>query len=121
MKNIKNFALVGVMALALAACGNDQATTENADPAAAPKVGEATVEGYGGDLTVKVTLDAEGKIESIDTNHTETEGIGADAITVLEADVIANNGTEGVDNISGSTITSKAFKEAIDEAVANAK
>ena len=133
MKNLNKFALVAAMAFTFAACGNnaneakpaDDAaeTTEETVPAeeAAPKVGEETAAGYGGDIKVPVHFGEDGKIESIDTDHTESEGIGADAIPELEKAVIEANGTEGVDNVSGATVTSEAFKAAVDEAIANAK
>ena len=136
MKNLNKFALVAAMAFTFAACGNnaneakpaDEAdktaeTTEETVPAeeATPKVGEATAAGYGGDIKVTVHFDKDGKIESIDTEHTESEGVGADAIPELEKAVVEANGTEGVDNVSGATVTSEAFKAAVDEAIANAK
>ena len=128
MKNLNKFALVAAMAFTFAACGNNantEKTTDNAEtvPAeeATPKVGEATAAGYGGDIKVTVHFGEDGKIESIDTDHTESEGVGADAIPELEKAVIEANGTEGVDNVSGATVTSEAFKAAVDEAIANAK
>ena len=136
MKNLNKFALVAAMAFTFAACGNnaneakpaDEAdnaaeTTEETVPAeeAAPKVGEATAAGYGGDIKVTVHFGEDGKIESIDTEHTESEGVGADAIPELEKAVVEANGTEGVDNVSGATVTSEAFKAAVDDAITNAK
>lgn len=126
MKNLNKFALIAAMAFTFAACGNDAATTTdtaNTVPAeeAAPSVGEATVPGYGGDIKVTVHFGKDGVIESIDTEHTETEDIGAAAIPELTDAIIKNNGTEGVDNVSGATVTSEAFKKAVDEAIANAK
>lgn len=136
MKNLNKFALIAAMAFTFAACGNNaneakpadeadktEETTEETVPAeeAAPKVGEATAAGYGGDIKVTVHFGEDGKIESIDTDHTESEGVGADAIPELEKAVVEANGTEGVDNVSGATVTSEAFKAAVDEAIANAK
>ena len=136
MKNLNKFALVAAMAFTFAACGNNaneakpadeadktEETTEETVPAeeAAPKVGEATAAGYGGDIKVTVHFGEDGKIESIDTDHTESEGVGADAIPELEKAVIEANGTEGVDNVSGATVTSEAFKAAVDDAITNAK
>lgn len=136
MKNLNKFALVAAMAFTFAACGNNaneakpadeadktEETTEETVPAeeAAPKIGEATAAGYGGDIKVTVHFGEDGKIESIDTDHTESEGVGADAIPELEKAVVEANGTEGVDNVSGATVTSEAFKAAVDEAIANAK
>ena len=139
LKNTKIIAAALSLGLVLTACGNNNAentaeepasteTTETTDTAdtvsteeATPSVGEATVPGYGGDITVKVNFGEDGVIESIDTKHEETEGIGADAIPELEKAVIDANGTEGVDNVSGATVTSEAFKSAVNEAIANAK
>ena len=136
MKNLNKFALVAAMAFTFAACGNNaneakpadeadktEETTEETVPAeeAAPKVGEATAAGYGGDIKVTVHFGEDGKIESIDTDHTESEGVGADAIPELEKAVVEANGTEGVDNVSGATVTSEAFKAAVDDAITNAK
>lgn len=136
MKNLNKFALIAAMAFTFAACGNNaneakpadeadktEETTEETVPAeeAAPKVGEATAAGYGGDIKVTVHFGKDGKIESIDTEQTETEGVGADAIPELEKAVIEANGTEGVDNVSGATVTSEAFKAAVDDAITNAK
>lgn len=129
MKNLNKFALVAAMALTFSACGNDaNNTADTADNAetvpaeeAAPTLGEATVPGYGGDINVKVHFAEDGVIEKIETTHEETEGIGADAIPELEQAVIDANGTEGVDNVSGATVTSEAFKSAVDEAIANAE
>ena len=124
MKNIKSYAAVALLALALTACGNkadtttDTANTESAE--AVEKVGEATAAGYNGDIKVKVTMDGE-TIKDIEVDHTETEGVGADAVPTLVEDIKKNNGTEGVDNVSGATVTSEALKTAVDDAIKAAK
>lgn len=124
MKNIKSYAAVALLALALTACGNkadtttDTANTESAE--AGEKVGEATAAGYNGDIKVKVTMDGE-TIKDIVVDHTETEGVGADAVPTLVEDIKKNNGTEGVDNVSGATVTSEALKTAVDDAIKAAK
>lgn len=124
MKNIKSYAAVALLALALTACGNkadtttDTANTESAE--AGEKVGEATAAGYNGDIKVKVTMEGE-TIKDIVVDHTETEGVGADAVPTLVEDIKKNNGTEGVDNVSGATVTSEALKTAVDDAVKAAK
>lgn len=127
MKNIKSYAAIAALALALTACGNnandaktDDASTDVATEETAEKVGEATAAGYGGDIKVKVTMDGE-TIKDIEVDHTETEGIGADAVPTLVEEIKKNNGTEGVDNVSGATVTSEALKTAVDEAVKAAK
>lgn len=120
MKNLNKFALVAACAFTLAACGNN--TNEGQAPAEGQaKVGEATAAGYGGDIKVTVNIDKDGKIEKVTTEHTESEDVGAKAIPDLEKAVVEKNGTEGVDNVSGATVTSEAFKAAVNEAVKNAK
>ncbi len=126
MKNLNKFALVAAMALTFSACGNDaNNTADNAEtvPAeeAAPSLGEATAAGYGGDINVKVHFGEDGVIEKVETTHEETEEVGGAAIPELEEAVKEANGTEGVDNVSGATVTSEAFKTAVDEAIKNAK
>lgn len=126
MKNIKSYAAIAVLALALTACGNNADTTTDTDTAntesaeAVEKVGEATAAGYNGDIKVKVTMEGE-TIKDIVVDHTESEGIGADAVPTLVEDIKKNNGTEGVDNVSGATVTSEALKTAVDDAIKAAK
>lgn len=126
MKNIKSYAAIAALAFALTACGNNADTTTDTDTAntesaeAVEKVGEATAAGYNGDIKVKVTMDGE-TIKDIEVDHTESEGIGADAVPTLVEDIKKNNGTEGVDNVSGATVTSEALKTAVDDAIKAAK
>lgn len=126
MKNIKSYAAIAALAFALTACGNNADTTTDTDTAntesaeAVEKVGEATAAGYNGDIKVKVTMEGE-TIKDIVVDHTESEGIGADAVPTLVEDIKKNNGTEGVDNVSGATVTSEALKTAVDEAIKAAK
>ena len=49
--------------------------------------------------------------------HHETPGIGAKALESLPAAAVAGNGK--VDSISGATITTKGFREAIADAIKN--
>lgn len=125
MKNLNKFALLAVMAFAFSSCGNDANKTADTEtvPAdeATPKVGEATVAGYNGDIKVTVHFGKDGVIEKIDTENTETEDVGAPAIEELKEAIVEKNGTEGVDNVSGATVSSEAFKSAVDEAIVNAK
>ena len=126
MKNLKSYAAIAALAFALTACGNNADTTTDTDTAntesaeAVEKVGEATAAGYNGDIKVKVTMEGE-TIKDIVVDHTESEGIGADAVPTLVEDIKKNNGTEGVDNVSGATVTSEALKTAVDEAIKAAK
>ena len=52
--------------------------------------------------------------------HNETEGIGSLALESLPGAVVENNGTEGVDAVSGATMTSEAFFSAVNAALEQA-
>ena len=91
--------------------------------------------GFGGDLIAMVGLDAEGSISGYQILETaETPGLGAKAGEWFQqgnkGDVIGKNPSEGlkvkkdggdIDAISGSTITSRAFCELINNAYATFK
>lgn len=74
----------------------------------------------GGDLYVKVTMNGDqiANVEVLDNK--ETEGIGTKAIEAIPDAIAKANSTE-VDDISSATITSKAIKEAVDDALAQIK
>ena len=70
-----------------------------------------TAKGFGGDVTVTLTL-ADGKITGCTAEgKDETEGVGSKAIDQLPA-AIAESGSIAVDGIAGATVTSDAIKEA---------
>ncbi len=79
---------------------------------------EGTGKGIGGDVPVSVTV-AGGKITEVTVgDNSETQGIGTKAIEQLPAKIVEANGVEGVDAISGATVTSKAIFTAVEEALA---
>ena len=70
-------------------------------------------------MTVKVEG---GKVAEVTVgDNSETQGIGSKAIEQLPDAIVAANGTEGVDAVSGATVTSKAIFTAVDEALEQAK
>ena len=76
--------------------------------------------GMGGGLTVKVTMEG-GKITKVEiVKHNETPGISDPAREQLP-DAIVKAGSTEVDNVSGATITSKAIKEAVADALSQVK
>ena len=90
--------------------------------AGALKDGEYTAEGkgIGGDVPVTVTV-KDGKVSEVTVgDNSETQGIGSKAIEQLPEAIVAAGGTEGVDAVSGATITSKAIFSAVEDAVAQA-
>ena len=80
----------------------------------------ATGKGIGGDVPVTVTV-KDGKISDVTVgDNSETQGIGSKAIEQLPALIVEANGVEGVDGVSGATITSKAIFSAVEDALAQA-
>lgn len=73
-------------------------------------------EGYGGTLSVSVTVDGD-DIKTVQvTSHSETQGVGTRAIDTLP-ELIAQQDSVEVDNVSGATMTSKAIKAAVRQAL----
>ena len=82
---------------------------------------EGTGKGIGGDVPVTVTV-KDGAIESVEVgDNSETQGIGSNAIEQLPELIVEANGTEGVDGVSGATITSNAIFAAVEEALEQAQ
>ena len=100
-------------------------TAEQATPAEAGlwyNDGEYFAEGkgIGGDVPVTVTVKG-GKIASVEVGeNSETQGIGSKAIEQLPDTIVAANGTEGVDGVSGATVTSKAIFTAVEDCLEQA-
>ena len=75
-----------------------------------------TAKGFGGDVTVTLTL-TDGKITGCTAEGAdETQGVGSKAIEQLPA-AIAESGSIAVDGVSTATITSNAIKEAAAAAI----
>ncbi len=91
-------------------------------PAAAPAADaylpgdySAQAKGYGGPVTVRITVDAE-RILSIEAQgEAETIGVGSRAIDELPALLLAAQGSR-VDGVSGATFTSQAVFSALQQA-----
>ena len=96
--------------------GTDAAATTMAD-------GEykASAKGIGGDVPVTVTV-KDGKIAKVEIGeNSETQGIGSKAIEQLPDAIVKANGTEGVDAVSGASVTSKAIFDAVNDCMDQAK
>ena len=103
---------------------------ETAAPAAEPGTltscvladGTYTASGkdFDGEVPVTVTIEG-GKIASVTVGYNyATSGIGLMAINQLPAKIVAANGTEGVDAVSGATVTSKAIFTAVNSCLKQA-
>jgi len=96
-------------------------TGKPADPEGlyTPGTYTAQAEGFGGPMTVQVTVDA-GAVTAIKvTEHQETEGVGTKAIEALPGAIVDSNSTD-VDDIAGATISSTAIKAAVADALKQA-
>ena len=102
----------------------DEKAADTKDAAAATlKDGEykASSKGIGGDVPVTVTV-KDGKIAKVEVGeNSETQGIGSKAIEQLPDAIVKANGTEGVDAVSGASVTSKAIFDAVNDCMDQAK
>lgn len=81
---------------------------------AGEKIGRAR--GMGGDIVIGVKTGADGRIEAVRVIESrETPGIGAKALETLPQAAVAGNGK--VDGVSGATVTTKAFRAALEDAL----
>ncbi|HSL85467.1 MAG TPA: flavocytochrome c, partial [Bacteroidales bacterium] len=119
-------ALLLVMAVSLSACGGKETTPADEIPDA-PAVGEiqftpgtyeGSAKGFHGDITLTVTVDEE-KITDIQAEHTETEGLGDNAIDSLIASAKEKNSL-ALDIMSGATYSSEGFIAALEAALVKA-
>lgn len=115
-------ALLLSMSMLFTACGgaktedkSNEGKESQVEEATGEKTGEGTAAGHNGDVKAVVTFDGD-KIEKIDFEHEETEGLGDKAIEKLTEKIVANNSIS-VDNVSGATVSSTAVIEAVKAAI----
>ncbi len=88
---------------------------KDSDGVFTPGTYDVTVSGRNGEVVLHVTFD-EDKITEITTENSETPGIGTDAIESLIAMTLDAQSIPA-DGISGATISSEAYLEAIKKAI----
>lgn len=119
---MKNSSCKKFVATLLAALIVLSGCTTSTKPSEGISAGEytASAEGYAGEVSVTLKIDADGKIVDGSVNATtETEKIGQQAApTVLQA--IIDSNSFKVDSVSGATMTSKAIMEASKECLKQA-
>jgi succinate dehydrogenase/fumarate reductase flavoprotein subunit/uncharacterized protein with FMN-binding domain len=122
--------LLLVFCLLLVGC-TAQKTTADPEPAPVvtpapakaiytPGTYEASANGFGGAVSVKVTVDASAITAVEIAGANETPGIGQEAMGVLK-DAILSKQTADVDAVTGATMTSNAVKQAANAALAAAR
>lgn len=84
-----------------------------------PGTYSATVDGFGGPVTVKIIVDAKRIIELKAEGSSETQGIGSIVLEELPP-LMLKAQTAEVDSISGATYTSNAVKLATSQALSQA-
>ena len=110
-KSVSALAMAAVIAVSLFGygCGAKPASTSSDAGVSGDFTG--TAKGFGGDVSVTLTL-TDGAITGCTAEgKDETQGVGSEAIAKMPG-AIAENGSIAVDGVSGATITSTAIKEA---------
>lgn len=111
------------LALPLSACNNSNqpqnSASSQAQAAATTPVKDGTfkgtAQGRNGEIVAEVTF-KDNKITGINTTHMESLNIGDAAIKMLTDDIIASQSL-GVDDVTGASISSFSFKDAVVKAV----
>lgn len=117
MRKLKTFVALTMVtaAVALTGCSSDKAVSYTDGT----YTGTSDAGMHAG-LKVEVTVQ-DSKISEVKvTEHEETEGIGTNAIDKIPGEIVSKQSTD-VDAVSGATLTSNAIKEAVDNALAEAK
>ncbi len=113
MKKILKSVLAGFMAVSLAACAS--APASEAKSVTVTK----TAQGFGGEVSVTLTL-TDGKITDVVLEgKDETPAVGGAALETLKQQVL-DAGSADIDGVSGATVTSTAVKTAVKAALAEA-
>ncbi len=110
-KSVSALAMAAVIAVSLFGygCGAKSASTSSDAGVSGDFTG--TAKGFGGDVSVTLTL-TDGAITGCTAEgKDETEGVGSQAIAKMPG-AIAESGSIAVDGVSGATLTSTAIKEA---------
>lgn len=112
MKRTVSIFLCLILSLLITVCAaeSNAGIPEQAEPSGAGSA-TAKVEGFGGIITVNITVENGTITELTFVGKGETDEFGGEAMTKLQALVVENNSLD-VDTVAGATITSKAFLEA---------
>ena len=110
-KSVSALAMAAIIAVSLFGygCGAKSASTSSDAGVSGDFTG--TAKGFGGDVSVTLTL-TDGAITGCTAEgKDETQGVGSEAIAKMPGE-IAESGSIAVDGVSGATVTSTAIKEA---------
>ncbi len=116
-KRLTALSLALVMALSVTAC---QSKEPDAAGIYTPGTYEGSAQGYGGTVTVSLTVDANAITDVSIAGEQETPSVGGAALEELAKQVKDAQSAE-IDGVTGATLTSDAVKEAAAAALAAAK
>ena len=110
-KSVSALAMAAIIAVSLFGYGCGAKSASTSSDAGVSGDFTATAKGFGGDVSVTLTL-TDGAITGCTAEgKDETEGVGSQAIAKMPGE-IAESGSIAVDGVSGATITSTAIQEA---------
>jgi uncharacterized protein with FMN-binding domain len=96
--------------------GTNGTGTDGGNGAAGAGTLQGSAQGYGGEVTVTVTVDGDDIVSVEAVGEKETQGVGSKAIEELP-DKIEDADSTDVEVVTGATVTSNAIKEAVDKAL----
>ena len=109
-KSVSALAMAAVIAVSLFGYGCGAKPASSSDAGVSGDF-TGTAKGFGGDVSVTLTL-TDGTITGCTAEgKDETQGVGSEAIAKMPGE-IAESGSIAVDGVSGATVTSTAIKEA---------
>ena len=110
-KSVSALAMAAVIAVSLFGYGCGAKSSSTSSDAGVSGDFTGTAKGFGGDVSVTLTL-TDGAITGCTAEgKDETQGVGSEAIAKMPGE-IAESGSIAVDGVSGATVTSTAIKEA---------
>ena len=110
-KSVSALAMAAIIAVSLFGYGCGAKSASTSSDAGVSGDFTATAKGFGGDVSVTLTL-TDGAITGCTAEgKDETQGVGSEAIAKMPGE-IAESGSIAVDGVSGATLTSTAIKEA---------
>ena len=116
MRKLIALTLLALMLLGTAACSAPAQTPAETPAAAETKTLTGVGKGFGGEVTVTVTLEGDKIVDVKAVGEKETPNVGSKAIDELPAKIV-EAGSVNVDAISGATVTSNAIIYAINNAM----
>lgn len=116
---IRNTAIMAVLSVVLGVVLALYLRSTFASPVAG-NVYTSTQKGFAGDIAFEVSIN-NGKVTAVSADFSkETAGLGQDAGPKVIDAIVAAGTTEGVDAVSGSTITSTAVLNAVKDCMTQA-